>query len=134
MLKDWPDEYLVGIEEIDHQHKGFFEAAQGMYDGILNCEGQKVAEDSVAFLKDYANRHFRAEEAFMEKHRYPGIEQHKKLHAKFFEALDMLVDDLQVLGPSQRLADRALEISQDWLVHHIAEEDAQYVTYVKKRS
>jgi hemerythrin len=39
-----------------------------------------------------------------------------------------------VLGPSQRLADRALEISQDWLVHHIAEEDAQYVTYVKKRS
>ena len=131
MLKDWSDEYLIGIGEIDKQHKAFFEAAHRLYDYILNCEGEKVAEESVEFLRQYADEHFQAEEAFMEKHRFPRLEQHKKLHVEFFEVLDMLVDDLKVFGPSQHLADRALEISQDWLIHHIADEDSQYAAYIK---
>jgi len=133
MLKEWSDDYLVGIEAIDKQHKDFFEAAHRLYDYILNCEGEKTVEESVAFLRDYANEHFQTEEAFMEKHGFPGLEQHKRLHAGFFEVLDMLVDDVKVFGPSQHLADRALEISQDWLIHHIADEDSQYAAYVKDR-
>ena len=133
MLKDWSDDYLIGIDQIDEQHKGFFEAAHRLYDYILNCEGEKVVEESVAFLRDYADRHFQTEEAFMEKHAFPGLEEHKKCHAAFFDNLDMLIDDLKVFGPSQHLADRALEIAQDWLIEHIAEEDAQYAMYVKER-
>ena len=131
MLKTWSEEYSIGIKEIDEQHRGFFEAAHRLYDRILNCEGEKAVEQSVEFLKDYANRHFQAEEAFMARHAYPQLEQHKKLHAEFLEVLDMLVDDLALFGPSQHLADRALEISQDWLIHHIVDEDNQYAEYVK---
>ena len=130
MLKAWSDDYSIGIEAIDEQHKGFFEAAHRLYDRILNCEGEMIAEESVAFLRDYANQHFQAEEAFMAKHGYPRLEQHKRLHTEFLEVLDMLVADLEVFGPSQHLADRALEISQEWLIHHIVDEDAQYAQYI----
>lgn len=132
MLKAWSDDYSIGIEAIDEQHKGFFEAAHRLYDRILNCEGEMIAEESVAFLRDYANQHFQAEEAFMAKHGYPRLEQHKRLHTEFLEVLDMLVADLEVFGPSQHLADRALEISQEWLIHHIVDEDAQYAQYIKE--
>jgi hemerythrin len=132
MLKAWSDEYSIGIETIDDQHKGFFDAAHRLYDHILNCEGEKVVEQSVEFLRDYANRHFQAEEAFMAQHGYPRLAQHKQLHSEFLEVLDGLVDDLHVFGPSQHLADRALEISQEWLIDHIADEDAQYAAYVKE--
>jgi hemerythrin len=118
---------------IDAQHQGFFEAAHRLYDRILNCEGEMIAEESVEFLRDYANRHFQAEEAFMAEHGYPRLEQHKRLHTEFLEVLDMLVDDLEVFGPSQHLADRALDISQEWLIHHIVDEDAQYAQYIKER-
>jgi len=37
----------------------------------------------------------------------------------------------QVFGPSQALADRALEIAQDWLIDHIADEDSQYAAFVR---
>lgn len=131
MLKAWSDEYLTGIEKIDMQHKGFFEATHRLYDYILNCEGEKIVEESVEFLKEYAEMHFRAEEAFMQEHGFPRLEQHKKLHSEFFEELEALLNDLKVFGPSQHLADHALEISQDWLIHHIAEEDIQYADYVK---
>jgi hemerythrin len=134
MLKDWSDDYLLGVDEIDAQHKAFFQAAHRLYDAILNCEGEKAVEEALEFLRDYAGRHFQAEEAFMQKHGFPRLEYHKKLHVEFFEALDMLLDDLRVFGPSQDLADRALDIAQDWLIDHIIDEDTQYSDYVKAQS
>ena len=133
MIRDWSDDYLTGITEIDRQHRGFFEAAHRLYDHILNCEGENAVEEAVEFLRNYADKHFRTEEAFMQKHEFPGLEQHKQLHARFLEGLDMLNDDLKIFGPSQHLADRALEVAQDWLIDHITEEDMQYVKYVKEQ-
>jgi hemerythrin len=131
MLKTWSDDYALDIQAIDEQHKGFFEACHRLYDAILNCEGEKMVEESVAFLRDYASRHFQTEESFMAKHAYPHLEQHKKLHTEFLEVLDSLMDDLELFGPSQHLADRALEISQEWLINHIIEEDTRYAQYIK---
>ena len=133
MITDWSDEYLTGIAEIDRQHQGFFEAAHRLYDQILNCEGEHGVEDAVTFLRDYAEKHFQTEEVFMREHEFPLLEEHKKLHAAFFENLELLVDDLQVFGPSQHLADRALDVAQDWLIDHIAEEDMQYAMHVGRR-
>ena len=130
-MTEWSEDFSIGIEEIDRQHKGFFEAAHRLYDHILNCRGERVVEETVEFLRDYAAQHFRAEESFMQEHGFPRIEEHKRLHAQFFEGLDALMYDLSVFGPSQHLANRALEIVQDWLIHHITDEDAQYAAYVR---
>lgn len=131
MLKTWSDDYALGIQAIDEQHKGFFEASHRLYDAILNCKGENVVEESVAFLRDYASRHFRTEEGYMAKHGYPHLQQHKKFHTEFLEVLDGLNDELALFGPSQHLADRALEISQEWLINHIIEEDSLYAQYIK---
>jgi hemerythrin len=131
MLKEWSDEYLIGIEELDEQHKGFFEAAHKLYDQILNCEGDKSIGEVVDYLRSYASRHFRTEEAFMRKHNYPRLEEHQQLHIAFFESLDQLVEDFKVFGPTQHLADQALEIAQDWLIDHIADEDVLYASHAK---
>lgn len=134
MLRDWSDDYLLGVDVIDVQHKGFFDATHRLYESILNCEGETSVEQTLAFLRSYASEHFRTEEAFMQQHGFPGLEEHKQLHVAFFEALDMLLDDLRVFGPSQDLADRALEIAQDWLLDHIIEEDTRYARYVDQGS
>ena len=134
MLMNWSDDYLVGITEIDEQHKAFFEATHRLYDHILNCEGEKAIEESVTFLRDYANNHFRIEEAFMQKHGFPRLEEHRKLHAEFFDMLEALVQDLALFGPSQHLADHALEVSQDWLIRHIIDEDSQYAAHVRQQA
>lgn len=132
MLRDWSDDYLVGIDEIDNQHKGFFEAAHRLHDDILNCEGEESVEQAVQFLRDYAQNHFRTEEKFMQEHGFPGLDKHRQLHVQFFVGLDQLIEDFQVFGPTQHLADQALEIAQDWLIDHIADEDTLYAAYAKK--
>jgi hemerythrin len=134
MLKEWSDDYLIGIGEIDEQHRAFFDASHRLYDDILNCEGENSVEEAVEFLRGYATRHFQTEEAFMRKHDFPRLAEHQQLHVAFFEALDQLVEDLKVFGPSQHLADQALDIAQDWLIDHIADEDHLYAAYVKDQS
>lgn len=130
MLKEWSDAYCIGIPEIDRQHRGFFKAAHRLHDQILNCSGEQGVEEAIAFLRDYAERHFETEEALMRQHAFPGLAAHERLHVAFFERLDQLVYDLEVCGPSQHLADRVLEIVQDWLIDHILDEDQQYAAYV----
>jgi hemerythrin len=126
MLKDWSDAYRTGIAEIDDQHRGFFEAAHRLYDRILNCQGEHGVEEAIGYLRDYAETHFRTEEAIMRRDAFPGLDHHQRLHAAFFERRDQLVYDLQGCGPSQHLAERALEVAQDWLIDHIACEDQLY--------
>jgi ATP-dependent protease HslVU (ClpYQ) peptidase subunit len=36
MLQEWSSQFELGIDEIDAQHKRFFDAAQRLYDDILN--------------------------------------------------------------------------------------------------
>jgi hemerythrin len=131
MSREWSDDYLLGISVIDEQHKGFFDASQKLYDDMLNVQGEESVEATVEFLREYAKTHFQTEEAFMQKHAYPRLEEHKQLHRDFFEGLDQLSEDLDVFGPTQHLAERALEISRDWLLEHILEEDTQYARHIE---
>lgn len=133
MLRDWSDVYLIGIAEIDQQHQGFFAAAHRLYEEILDREGKNAVVEAMAFMRDYAEQHFQTEEAFMREHDYPGLKEHMQLHVAFFRRLDGLEDDLMIFGPSQDLADRALDITQDWLIDHIADEDMLYSLHVKAR-
>ena len=131
MLRDWSDVYLIGIPEIDQQHQGFFVASHRLYEGILSRDGKNAVIDALGFMRKYAEQHFGTEEAFMRQHDYPGIKDHLHQHAAFFRRLDELENDLMIFGPSQDLADRALDITQDWLIDHIADEDMLYALHVK---
>ncbi len=131
MLKDWSDVYRIGIAEIDQQHQGFFAASHLLYEGILNMDAKNAVVDAIRFMREYAEKHFQTEEIFMRKHAYPALKEHLHQHAAFFRRLDELENDLMIFGPSQALADRALDITQDWLIDHIADEDMLYSLHVK---
>jgi len=131
MLRDWSDVYSVGIAEIDHQHQGFFEASHRLYQRILEREELQAVAEALTFMRDYAASHFSTEESFMRDHAYPALAAHQALHAAFFKRLDALADDLATFGPSQDLADRALDLTQDWLVDHITDEDVLYALHAR---
>ncbi len=131
MLREWSEVYSVGIPEIDEQHQGFFAASHRLYERILDRDAQTGAAEAIAFMRDYAQRHFQAEEAFMQRHQYPALAAHQALHAAFFERLNTLAEDLANFGPDEDLAERALGLTQDWLVDHIADEDVLYALHAR---
>jgi hemerythrin len=131
MLREWSDVYSVGIPEIDEQHRGFFAASHRLYERILDREAKTGVEEALTFMRDYAQSHFQSEEEFMRRHQYPALAAHQTLHAAFIRRLNALAEDLTNFGPSQDLADRALDLTQDWLVDHIADEDVLYALHAR---
>jgi len=135
MLQDWSGKYLLDIDDIDAQHKKFFEATHRLYDDIVNARGEHAVEEALAFLRSYAIEHFQSEEAFIEKSGYSGLEDHKKLHVEFIEKLDGIADEFDIYqAPTQGMADQILELTQDWLLYHIIDEDTLYAKHVKTQS
>ena len=133
MDNEWSDNYLIGISEVDEQHKEFFAASQKFCDEILNCRGEEAVAEALVFLKDYANKHFKSEEAFMAKHNYPRLDDHKELHATFIEQLDMINDEFEIYTVgSQDMADRVEEITTTWLLEHIIDEDTKIAKHVTR--
>ena len=131
-LISWSDNYLLGIDTIDEQHKKFFKVIHDFYMDVLVREGERTLESALGFLKDYALEHFQSEEAFMEEHEYPGIKDHKKLHEEFIDKLGALLEGFDTFGSSQGLADEAADMAQNWLVDHISDVDTRYVEHVGK--
>ena len=103
-----------------------------MSDEVLSCTGEEAVEGSLAFLHQYASRHFADEETLMQRSGYPGLDSHKGLHVEFIERLESLVDDSDIYrAPGQDMADEILDLTQGWLIDHILNEDVQYVSHVK---
>ena len=69
---EWNDEYLLGIQEIDNQHKKLVAIANELYDITTgNSEVYKLEMSKVLKkLTDYTVYHFSSEEEFMKKKGY----------------------------------------------------------------
>ncbi len=132
MLINWSDDYLIGIDKIDRQHKEFFAKAHRFYENCLAREGERDVQETLDFLRNYAIEHFLAEEALMLEYEYPGIPEHQNLHAEFLAKYLKLSDEFSNLGSNQALADNITDMVQNWLIDHIAEADRDYARYVKK--
>ena len=87
---EWNDEYLLGITEIDNQHKKLLSLANELYN-IASGDGEKYKLQMSIVLKkltDYTVYHFSSEEAFMQKHGYSGTSAHKMAHDSFISEVN----------------------------------------------
>lgn len=119
------DEYLVGIESIDNEHRVLFEIADEIYQLCIN-EFVPDKYDNIAGLiqrlKDYTEMHFDHEEAYMESIQYKRMFTQKVQHDNFKRKLESM--DLESMDENQDQAIQdLLKFVTDWLVEHILETD-----------
>lgn len=119
------DEYLVGIESIDNEHKVLFEIADEIYQLSVNefvPDKYDNIADLIQRLKDYTTMHFEHEEAYMESIQYKKMFTQKVQHDHFKRKLEEM--DLDSIDENQDEAIQdLLKFVTDWLVEHIIETD-----------
>lgn len=119
------DEYLVGIESIDNEHKVLFEIADEIYQLSVNefvPDKYDNIADLIQRLKDYTKMHFEHEEAYMESIQYKKMFTQKVQHDQFKRKLEEM--DLDSIDENQDEAIQdLLKFVTDWLVEHIIETD-----------
>ncbi len=83
------------------------------------------------FLDEYTKQHFKDEEAYMEKIRYPEIDAQKRAHANFIKDLAKLKNDYNESGGNILVILNANKMVIDWLSNHIKTMDKKIGDYVK---
>ncbi|AGK95451.1 bacteriohemerythrin [Clostridium pasteurianum] len=128
MLK-WKDDYLLGIDKIDEQHKELFRVAERAYNLLKSNyfvdKYNKIVE-IIGKLKDYTIFHFQEEEKYMLSIKYKRFFAHKIEHDEFIEQLNKVelkdVDENQdkyILG--------LLEFVVKWINDHIIGQDLKII-------
>lgn len=127
----WTPALSVGVDNIDSQHKIWFEKADQLFEAGKTGKSKEVIAQMFDFLDDYTKQHFKDEEAYMAKINYPEIEEQKKLHKAFIEELAKLKKDYQESGGNITLIINANQMIVNWLTKHISNIDKKIGTYAQ---
>ena len=129
MANNWTDKYLINIEEIDKQHKGFFELWDNkcLRPDLKNHEQLSLIIDK---LEDYIEEHFAYEEKLLEKADYPYIENHKAQHRFFIQKVNEMKQELEYMNPL--LFEKTAAFMKKWFLSHIMQSDKDYRNFVKE--
>jgi len=128
----WKPSLSVGIESIDEQHKVWFEKANELFEAGRQQRAKEYIVTMFDFLDEYTKKHFRDEEAYMEKIKYPEIDAQKRAHAGFIANLAKLKKDYNESGGNITLIINANKMIVDWLTQHISVMDKKIGDFVNK--
>lgn len=125
MYYKFTDDCLIGVEQIDNEHRALFSLVGEVNDLLQDkWTDDKYFEicDVIERLQDYAAEHFRHEEEYMEKIGHPELELQKEQHAHFCAK----INDLSLRSAEDRqqaVIEDLLNYLVKWLYRHIMGSD-----------
>lgn len=128
-MYEMKQEYYIGIEMIDEEHKQLFKYANEAYE-LLHDEFTPDKYDRIDMilenLHDYTVKHFADEESYMESINYKKIFTQKIQHQEFINKLEKFME--QHKNETENQDEQIMEILKyltEWLVNHILYVDGQ---------
>lgn len=121
----WKDEYNIGVDLIDREHRRLFKIINKVYAFVDNeKKSQWACQEGIKFFRDHASRHFADEEAYMADMGYPDLKVHKRAHSRFRDSmLPVLEQELEKTGYSRESVEHFLGVCVGWLIGHTLTED-----------
>lgn len=128
MIK-WKEDYIIGVDKIDEQHKKLFEIANKAYELLKNefCidKYDRIVE-ILDELKEYTVYHFKSEEEYMISIGYKKFLSHKVEHDEFIKKINN-IDFKSIDEDQDKYLLETLEFVVSWISVHILRRDKFYV-------
>ncbi len=127
----WKDEYSVGIESIDNDHRKLLNLINQLQTAVYYQTGRQFEQEALKALVDYTKTHFDREEKLMSDHDYPGFENHQFEHHKMIVKVEQFVTTYQKEG--HKVIKDIAEFLRHWLINHINKTDKAYSSYLRDK-
>lgn len=133
----WKDEYAIGIEAIDEQHKKLFAIAQEAED-LLDLPSKYDKYDEIIKiideLKDYVNFHFSEEEKVIQAIEYKKFFTHCIQHHDFVIKIREQGNLKNIDEHQEQEIRTLLNLVNNWLVAHVTHEDRLWAEVYKQKN
>lgn len=128
----WKDEFALGINEIDEQHKKILALINKLYDlfDSKKFKEQTEIDEIIKDLADYAVYHFEVEEKYFKLFAYEKTNEHIEIHNQYRTK----IEEWRKRYDENKDEKVFFEIStflHDWWVWHINNTDREYVPFLK---
>ena len=133
-MKYWKDSLLIGVPQIDTQHRELVEAIDILMQACMQGKGRTEIEKTLNFALKYTLGHFKDEEKIQVQYAYPGYREHKKIHEDFTKDITALAGEFRKSGPSISLTGKLNHSLVDWVINHISTQDKKLGEHIKKVS
>jgi hemerythrin len=129
---NWREEFNLGIELFDKQHKLLISLLDRLIDAYNSPEHSDDIENLLLELMDNTQSHFEDEESYMARHDFENLQEHIAHHREFA----VKSKELKRLS---MLADKPVPVAlvlflRKWLINHIREEDRKYRDCLNNKS
>jgi hemerythrin-like metal-binding protein len=137
MLLMWTENLSVGVKRFDEDHKRLIRMINELHGALQDVDAQgKIAEDEIEIalhrLENYFTTHCLQEEARMAETGYPGLEEHRQEHQKFFARVAEMSQRFRG-SRDPRYATELMQFMYDWLTDHIFVIDRQYTAHLNAK-
>ncbi|WP_315068872.1 bacteriohemerythrin [uncultured Clostridium sp.] len=121
----WKEEYSIGIELVDEQHKHLFEIGNQAYELIKSELRTDQYDEVVQILEDlrqYTKFHFQTEENYMLKINSDQLPSQKIAHGEFIKKI-YSIDFKKFDGDAKKYLDDILSFILNWILEHVLHKD-----------
>lgn len=127
----WKPEYNIGNFKVDLEHRSLFDLAKKAL-GIRKLNNdEKEIEQLKAIIKSlykYVAIHFKNEEEYMLKLKYPDFSRHKQIHNNLLTTLNEFIQTLNDLDIDV-IEQNLFVFIEDYFIDHIVNEDMEIGTW-----
>lgn len=132
---EWNQSLMAtGVDIVDEQHKEIIRRVNHLIQ-VTKSENEVIAPEAeklIDFLADYVMMHFRSEEDLQIEVDYPDYKAHKLEHDGFIDRFVETRHTYQVGGAIENNIQALIQMSESWLIEHIAGSDVRFATYYRK--
>lgn len=115
----------TGVESVDAQHRALIQRINELHDACLKGIARPELLKLLNFIGDYAQTHFREEEAIMSQHRCSALAQNKAAHSQFLRDYESLRATVERHGATTAVVLQVKEMLGHWLQRHICSVDTR---------
>jgi hemerythrin-like metal-binding protein len=130
-LLQWREDFRVGIEEVDHEHRELIALVNTAHDALgADRSGERV-EACLGEIHARISAHFALEERAMRERGYPELGDHKADHERLLDDIRDLMDEHDAGGA---LDDAAFGARlAEWFGGHFRTQDARFHRFLAGR-
>jgi hemerythrin len=127
-LITWSDEFNLGLEGIDAEHRWLVNAINDFHSAYMSDDAEAV-DTLLIRINDYMNEHFHNEEDFLKRHNYPGLESHRNAHKAITEKVHEF--ELRIRESEDLPVSELTGFMLEWIYDHIMKTDKAFVEYIR---